>query len=880
MPRWSVLIVVILGGGAPRGLAASEITTNASIGVARSHPTNPDLYAIWMRSSAGQVVSATDSGAYAGGRLWRNHGAAGAVSTEGVATTSYTDGNASFQYVYHVSTASPSSSTVYEGFRATTGGDSAVTWTSFVIPSARLTGSLAATTFTYQGRRYTAVAFTTSSGQLKVLTRDVAGSAAWADRTGGLTWSPTFPLAATTNPSETIASFFGSHTTGGATRLAMVRWKGSSWATFDLGAPAGKRVCNSISAAQDQLNASTYRLGVGCTDIYGTANLYVAEATSETSTAFTWTTLALPTTVPLDRGNVVAAVARGYLVPAKAIDAFVLHTNGHVSRATRAPTSWEPVADMGLIYQADQAYGGLGAAPWGPPSRFARLFFIGEQNQRSYLYERRGVNDNSPWQYRSAGAGERRDVVDSGGQRAEGMVADWHGTVTACLINRPGTGGPTDWPRVHSFFSNDDGDTWTAAPAPGVDQHTRTVGGTTYSYITDPTCAVTKTRRVYTMMMGLDLPQCASVSANKGAIFMDYTDNLGASFSAPILVRESMVGGLPVDHPFLAIEHRSTQPDRLHIAWAEQAAIKYAYYDDGVGLSTIRELRYPLGSAPRIAANDFGEVFVTYYYYPEGTIKICKLNATLNGCLVNGDPQCNDQNWCRIPSLLDSSGVSHLIHNQNTPVSVAVAGDTCGSTRTDHVCMRTGAQGYSIAPSQTSPGRLYYCFHARELPSEFPGDADADEETDVYCAPGQVDATGVFSWGQAVLINLAANDDRDQFMPEVFVTREDDHYLGQETVIVRWYDRSASPSNYSYRVNQTMSFDGGLSYPFVTALSATDSDPDLLPRHCWDSRLRFIGDYSATLGSDLHGHSLYVTTPGAPIATDVAMTFDALGAGN
>lgn len=60
-------------------------------------------------------------------------------------------------------------------------------------------------------------------------------------------------------------------------------------------------------------------------------------------------------------------------------------------------------------------------------------------------------------------------------------------------------------------------------------------------------------------------------------------------------------------------------------------------------------------------------------------------------------------------------------------------------------------------------------------------------------------------------------------------------------------------------------------------MSAVQSDPEYLPRHCASSAIRFLGDYNISEGDLLHGHLLHVVVPDTDIATDVKLGFGCLG---
>lgn len=168
---------------------------------------------------------------------------------------------------------------------------------------------------------------------------------------------------------------------------------------------------------------------------------------------------------------------------------------------------------------------------------------------------------------------------------------------------------------------------------------------------------------------------------------------------------------------------------------------------------------------------------------------------------------------------------------------------------------------------------LYYCYHKRE-----DNDGIADAQTDAYCTTATRDVNGLWTWDESpISVTGTTNDDKDQFAPEVLVTREAVGYAaGQETAVVTFYDRADDSSNYYYKVKRAVSIDKLASfYPARSLFGGVASDPDDLPRHCQDSNARFIGDYAGSEGEQLHGFSLsvFVGGTGSVILTD----FNALG---
>jgi len=180
-----------------------------------------------------------------------------------------------------------------------------------------------------------------------------------------------------------------------------------------------------------------------------------------------------------------------------------------------------------------------------------------------------------------------------------------------------------------------------------------------------------------------------------------------------------------------------------------------------------------------------------------------------------------------------------------------------------------------------SGDHIYYCFHQQETNGEFSGDADSRQEVDAYCAVGTRDAVNGWTWTSPRVALGGINDDRDQFAPEVMVTREGGTYTANEEVVaVTWYDRSDDPNNLLYKVKKSVSTDKGVTFQVARSqfVPFASSDPDLLPRHCRAPDVRFIGDYSGAEGDPIHGHSLSVIVPSQmTIGTTVMSNFVSLG---
>lgn len=247
-------------------------------------------------------------------------------------------------------------------------------------------------------------------------------------------------------------------------------------------------------------------------------------------------------------------------------------------------------------------------------------------------------------------------------------------------------------------------------------------------------------------------------------------------------------------------------------------------------------------------------------YTAQGTsIKVCKLNASLNAC---------DGGW--------------------QSLSVGPDFDRCGVPipgTSNHV-IRTYT-GYSMAASPTTSGVVFLCYEHAEsgcsesCPPNADGNLIAQCPQDIGCSRGFFDSsTQEWSWSPVVGVG-PQNDGRDQFMPEVSATFPTYTWVssvsGEGEVYVSWYDRYADPGNRTYRVRTSRSLDAGLSWSSPRPLDSTDSDPENLPRHCKHPNLRFIGDYAGSRASTLHTHALYITVPGTTVDTDVGTSFRSLG---
>ena len=669
--------------------------------------------------------------------------------------------------------------------------------------------------------------------------------------TGGFTWNVGDPLYVSVSNDGTIFSAFGSFTQTNK-ELGMLRWNGTSWAVTDLGRPTGHDVCDSVAAAQGNLDSvgfNPYRVVVVCTSHDASAAIYVATATSKTSTTFTWTSHSLPNFVCLACGQIVAATIRKSGTFTKAIDAFV-RVDGGFSRLTVTLASTTLTA-LGDAYEADTTSGGMVAVD--ASGNLSRVFYNAELSSARYLYERRSNSTNFPKEYRNNGRSAAPVTQwSTNNYYAEGKTSTYHGTTAITLMRRPGTGGTTDWPTVSAFWSNSDG----ASTGPGIAiTDTVTIGGNSvvHDYLADPTVSISDTKTAYYVQLGEVMDDCAGTSlVYRGTVYMTTTSD-GTNFSTPVVLRTlvpSPTTSPPLDHPFADIERKAGGNDILHVTWWDTVNnnVEYVPYTESVGLGSVVNLSMPTGEAPpRITAADSGRVIVSVPT-TSGTVRICEL-AGITGC--------NSAGWQLLP-------VGQNYGFGDVPVS---SGNV----------MRT-RYATSFAYSATEDV-LYYCFQKRETNGDFSGDADFSEEFDVYCSRGTRDGvTFNYSWSTPVAVT-ATNDDRDQFLPEVSVTADASNYDAYGTVLVTWYDRADSTTNYEYEAMKTISIDGGATYltPVTAFVNQPLSDPDDLPRHCQHSDVRFIGDFAAVEPDIFHSLPLFVMANLGSVGTTVMTDFFALG---
>lgn len=824
---------------------------SAEIAVGRIDTTPQGTgFRTWAANGSGFVISRIDRAASDGTSSWISHGAGGAaVQSEGVAATAFQIGSDKYEQVAYVGT----NGVVYLGTVINAGP---ITWVGIPAPIGKtLTGNIAATSFVHTGIRYLAIGATTTDNQLYRNVRDVlAASGTWANASGGLLWLTDTPLAATTSTSGLVASIFASHSTGSES-LGMTRWTSSGWATTNLGRPAGKRVCRSIAAAQGALSAlsGSYRVLVACSPHNIVGELYIALATSDTSTSFSWTTYATPSSTWYQS---LAAVFHltNFLNANAVIDVYasaVLTNRLHKGGQTLSSFT---ITDIGSAPDGGSISGGLAAVPFGTKSR---LFYIGGMNDRQYLYERFGGSTSfDPQNYRAFGD-ENPDGFFLNNFYAEGSGSIWHGTTAFSVIRRPGTGGSSDWPRIHFIYSPDESDL--VNPPQEI---TNVVNGVTLNFVSDPTAAVTDQRTMYSMQIGVQMDFCtSSETIDRATVYaVSTTPSTFPTFSSPI-VFESIAGSFvstPIDHPYMDTERRSALPDILHAAWwvrtGATEGIRYSALAEGSTTPTVVQLQAGGGSAPRVTASNSGRVIV-YYGFTTGNVLMCEVNAARTACQAPG--------WQVLPAAL----------NFSTPSGT---GPGVGGSS---IHMRA-IFPISMAVSETGDF-LYYCYHRNETNGDSATDSDNREETDAFCTTASRDPSGLWVWDQTpVAIAGVTQDNKDQFIPEVVLTQEHVNYVpGLETAIVTFYDRTDDPGNYLYKIKKTISADRVITFfPPRAQFGGVPSDPEFLPRHCRDSNIRFIGDYSGFEGDVSHAQSFGITVPNqGTIGTQFRSNFNALG---
>jgi hypothetical protein len=309
-----------------------------------------------------------------------------------IAATSYVDGASTTEIAAYVGT----TGAIKLG---TIVNDGAATWVTISAPAGKqLSGELALGTVFQAGVRKLVIAATTTTADLYRYVSTGGNTGTWTDATNGQVWVTNTQLAITTNPGATILSIFGSINPP-THRLGMVRYDGS-WAFTNLGRPAGKSVCNGISAVQgptSTLVAGTYRFQVVCTPPNSSlAEVYIAEAANDSTTTFTWSTLAVPSGALPTLATSVRRVAPPSSIAFESY--FATPSNKHLIKVPNAATS---VVDLGVPPDIDSLHKGLVAVPYYGGSR---AVYVGGANGQGRLYERRGFEaGNIPQYYRALG---------------------------------------------------------------------------------------------------------------------------------------------------------------------------------------------------------------------------------------------------------------------------------------------------------------------------------------------------------------------------------------------------------------------------------------------------------------------------------------------
>jgi hypothetical protein len=840
----------------------------------------------WAASHIGEIISNKDQAVSTGTSIWMQHGwGSGPSRLEGPAATSYIVGTQYNEIVAYVAT----SGAINVG-RIIDNGP--IAWYAFNPPTNKiLTGHVAAGSFVSGTTRYIAIAATATDASTGAVSlyRLVGNEATlgldplfWTDSTGGLAWLPDNPIAVTVNSSNTILSFFASHGAAGQESLGMLRFN-SSWAVTNLSRPAGERVCRSIAAAQGALliTAGNYRVAVVCTSHAGDQEVYLATATSETSTTFSWSISSTQPIVPQS----VAAVLRPSTKTGSSylIDVYITARYGtEIFKGVLGTTSFT-VTSLGAggdsAAGAGDLVGGITAIPWGLTSR---MFYVHSlNNARNLLYERYGGSGSSgPENYRALGDEDFASPSTgwTGAPRAEGKVSTWRGTMAASVILRPGSGGLSDWPGIDFIYSADEGESSWFAPQP----IPNFVNGTSYQYLSDPTAAVTDQRTMYSVQLGAHFTpaQCSTANNIDGVAVYAVSTTPGTypTFSSPIVFAAQ--SGLTMDHPSSDIQRVTGASDILHVVWWKfpGSGISYARLTEGSTTPSVYSLSSTGGGAVRVTASDSGRVIAYYGTDTGGTGGTLEDVMFCEVALIGGVYACAGGGF----QPIDPGPVQQGYPNKFSTPQGGVGGPGISG---GNVYIRS-PEPYSLALSE-SGDKLYYCFHRNEgqtpgTPGNGgnPNDGDTREETDVFCTVGTRSPEGVWTWMQTPIAIGPTLDDHDQFAPEVMVTREQASYSsGGETVIVTYYDRSDDPLNEVYTVKKAISTDGlvTINAPRVMFGGAT-STPNDLPRHCFSADQRFIGDYAASEGDTVHGRTLSVLarSPGT-IETTIRVNHSSLG---
>jgi len=813
----------------------------------------------WTSSDLGLVVSRRDQPISAGTSSWFEHDPGTAlVNTKGVAATGFTVGvNVTEIAVYVGIDGKLNIGTVFNG--------GAISWVSADPPAGKtLTGHIVAVTNVSGGSRFLNVGATTTDSKLyRFVLLLSLGSGAWTDSSAGLSWLPDNPLAATVNASQTIVSIFASHSPN-TESLGMLRWNGATWSTLNLGRPANKRACRSIATAQGQISSisGSYKVLVACAPHNLVGEVYIATATSESSNVFTWATFATPGSIAYQ------SLAAVYHSISNVTFSFVIDVyasavlQNRLHKGVQGSSNFS-ISDLGTVPDGVSVIGGMAAVPFGLKSR---VFYVGSVNGRRYLYERHGgVVAPNPQNYRALGENSATGLSYDG-FLAEGKVSVFGGTMAASVISRPTDGFPT----IKFLYSPSDGKALSAAQ-----DITHTVGPTTYEYVVDPTVVVTDQRTMYSVQLGVKTGPVCSATPAKASVYLVSTS--GATFpvfSTPIeleaIDNTPPEVSTPIDHPYADIEHRVGGTDRVHVAWwalkdppGANAGIRYTEFIEGSsGPTAVVTLPSTPGGPPRVTASDGGRVIVYYPLgAPTGNVRVCEINSARNGC---------EFGWQIVERPSPPDDLFYSSPGSGADIGPGVSGS--------NIHIRTV---YPASMTISEAGdRLYYCFHQTEN-NGAGADNDTREEVDAYCTSGTRDPVAGWQWSNPrVAIAGVTLDNKDQFAPEVIVTREGANYGStEEAVIVTYYDRTDDPGNYLYKVKKAVSTDRGITFqPPRVQFDGLTSDAEFLPRHCRHPNVRFIGDYSGAEGDVIHGHSLSaVVKMTGTIGTMIKTNFTSLG---
>ncbi len=821
--RILVALVVLLS--ATKAIAYNAgLEAGSKIAVTRASATDSSIYRVWAVDN-GNVVSRYDTPLSSGGSQWTNHGNGGqAASLHGVATTWYISSGSIYEHVFYMS---DTGLTLYMGTSINRGPVSWAAWATPTAPTTVFLSHLAASTIVAGGVRILLVAGVDQGTLWRWGRAAIGGSATWTS-VGGFYWTAQSGLVSTTDPSETYTEFFVNHTPATGS-VGVMRWNPSTgWTVQDIGHPVGES-CAPAAAIQGSfaVPASGYRLTLACGNSNGTFHL--ASAPSETSTSFAWASYSLPT--PGLYPFVGGAVRPG--TGSQLVHEFFYTTAANSLMKIDLAPATETITDIGVTRDIDVFSGGIAVAPRALASR---VFYLGSLTNASRLFERLGQLANAPADYRWLGSPSTLPYWATPTKAAEGKIAGWKGTEAMSMINRPGS-GPTDWPSVYLMFTNTQNETTDFSTAKSVTKSILLPGGfspTLHNYISDPTVVVSDTKRAYSVQIGVVMSSCASGSViTRTTIYMVSTAD-GITHTAPQVIATSALSGVDpaFDHPWADIEHVTGGNDIIHIVWWDLAAgrVKYTRYTVNVGLGPIFSLAAGAGAPPKITVSDAGRAIV-YLGDTLGNVRICEINSAHTDCTTPG--------WQTVTNYF-----SHNI--QVIPAVSAIE----------------AVSPISMVASETDTNLLYYCLDVKETNLT---------NSDVRCGRMIRDVNGLWSVQASSIVNTVANDAKDQFLPEVVITSEDDSYsAGQDTVMATWFDRSNSPTNYAYQIMKAVSLDGASTFAPPLVGIAAFSDPEYLPRHCRKPSVRFAGDYNAAEGDLLHKNvPAVIVPPGMTIGTQV-----------